>query len=140
VTLRITALDPGGTTGVAVLDWDSRTIPAEPDMLVATWQIGFDDMPEALWQILGADRPTNLLAMERFVISPRTISYSRQPEALYVIGGGLFLAKIARIPVRLQGAKEAKQAYPNGALKGWNVKGPHARDALRHALLACHGA
>lgn len=133
----ICALDPGGTTGVAVIDWDDRTIPATPDMLMYTAQLLFEEMPHALWTIL-SDVVIDLLVMERFNISPRTVTYSRQPEALYVIGGGLFLARIAGVRTKFQDASAAKGAYPNSVLKDWKVKGPHARDALRHALLACH--
>jgi hypothetical protein len=134
----ICALDPGGTTGIAVIHWDGVTIPPSPEALGLSTQLPFDEMPHALWTIMSEG--VDLLAMERFVISPRTVQYSRQPEALYVIGGGMFLARIAGVPTRLQGASEAKEAYPNAALRDWKVKGPHARDALRHALFACHAS
>jgi hypothetical protein len=134
----ICALDPGGTTGVAVIDWDDTTIPPPPEALRFTSQLSFDEIPHVLWTLMSEG--VGLLVMERFIISPKTVQYSRQPEALYVIGGGMFLAKIAGVPVRLQTASDAKTAYPNSVLRGWAVRGPHARDALRHALFACHGS
>lgn len=131
--MRILALDPGGTTGCAIIEWGGG--PVEPAMLEGHAQVGFDDMPVWIYAELGVT-PPDLIVMERFFITPRTIQFTRQPEALYVIGGVLFLAKLHNIPVRMQSAADAKNAWPNERLEGWAVKGRHAKDALRHALLA----
>ena len=130
------ALDPGGTTGTCALRWDGVHIP-EPPALILYAEVPFVDMPHWLDTELANLRP-NLIVYERFQISPRTVQYSRQPEALYVIGGVLFMARLAGIPVREQQAAGAKTAYPNERLTDWAVKGKHAKDALRHALLSCH--
>jgi len=137
-SLIVLAIDPGGTTGTCSIRWDGDpTHIPHPEALIYSEQVAFDDMPRWLDDELAAIRPY-LIVYERFQISPRTVQYSRQPEALYVIGGVLFAAKLAGIPVREQGAADAKNAYPNDRIKDWKVKGPHAKDALRHALLSCH--
>ena len=132
----VLALDPGGTTGCCSLRWDGENIP-EPESILTWDQVAFDLMPFWLDDVLTTLRPS-IIVYERFNISPRTVQYTRQPEALYVIGGVLFAAKLAGIPVREQGSGDAKLAYPNERLKDWPVKGKHAKDALRHALLSCH--
>lgn len=131
------ALDPGGTTGVVLLDWDGTPEP-KPEALLGYWQVDFDDMPAWLDSMLLLHTP-RLLVIERFIISPRTVRYTRQPEALYTIGGAIFLARLSGIPVHMQTASDAKDAYPNTRLTemGFKVPGKHAKDALRHALLAC---
>jgi hypothetical protein len=139
--VRICALDPGLTTGAVIIDWDGTTVPPGPDALVSYSEVPFDSMPRWLQlQILAID----LLVIERYVISPRTTKNSRQYEALYVIGGAIFLARLlgdidGGVPIRMQASSDAKRAYPDEALEGWDIKGGHAKDALRHALLATHG-
>jgi hypothetical protein len=132
----ILALDPGGTTGTCSIDWDGT--PPTPDRHLGSEQVAFEDMPDWLAQELAYARP-DLIVVERFFISPRTVKFTRQPEALYVIGGVMFMAQLEGVPIRMQAASDAKTAYPNERLKGWPVKGTHAKDALRHALLATHG-
>ena len=134
----VLALDPGGTTGACMLRWDgdNRHIP-EPPALVLYDEVEFDNMPDWLDAAIANHRP-DIIVYERYNISARTIQYTRQPEALYVIGGVIFMAKLAGIPTREQGSDGAKTAYPNERIKGWPVKGKHAKDALRHALISCH--
>jgi hypothetical protein len=138
--VRICALDPGLITGAVVIDWDGQTVPPTPDALVSSAEVPFDSMPTWLQEQIPV---IDLLVIERYVISPRTTKNSRQYEALYVIGGAIFLARLAgfdpEVPIRMQAASDAKQAYPNEALTEWSVSGGHAKDALRHALLATHG-
>lgn len=135
--MRVLALDPGLMTGVAVIGWDGKTPVPTPDALVHTGEVPYDEMPE--WFDRWIVR-VNVVAMERFVISIQTVKYSRQPEPLYVIGGVMFLSALRQVPVKLQDKAAAKSAYTNARLKelGWYVKGEHARDAVRHALLATH--
>jgi hypothetical protein len=135
--MRIIGIDPGGTTGVIALDWDGQ--PPKPSDLLFSEQIGYDDVALWLHGVFGTWTP-DLIALERFFITPKTIQNTRQPEPLYVIGGVLFLGKIMSIPVKMQAASDAKTAYPNPRIKDWPVKGPHAKDALRHALLATHAS
>lgn len=132
--MNILALDPGGTTGSVNLEWDG-TLP-QPEMLRHYAQVPYDMMPMWLANQLDQNRP-DLIIIERFFITPRTVQYTRQPEALYVIGGTIFFAELAGIPLRMQSAADAKTAWPNDRLTDWKIRGRHAKDALRHALLAC---
>jgi hypothetical protein len=131
--MNLLGLDPGGMTGCVTLQWDG-TKP-HPGMPIGYDQIAFKDMPAWLDSVVSTGWP-DLIVVERFFITPRTVKYTRQPEALYVIGGTLFLADLHDIPVRMQSAADAKTAWPNERLKDWPVKGRHAKDALRHVLLA----
>lgn len=140
-------VDPGGTTGVAIIDveWDDTRFTPSTDAYVAHYQI------EAEWggptpigvhmESIIEDYNPNLIAIENFIITQRTIRYTRQPDALWIIGGVHFLADINGIPVTINPASLAKTTWDAARLKetGWSkkVKGPHAKDALRHALTAC---
>ena len=133
----ILGLDPGKTTGAAMIDWDGASIPPEPTSLVFAEQISFSMLPQWVDMTLN-DYAVDLIVVERFFISERTIRSTRQMEPIYAIGGVLFLSSLRGLDVVMQAASDAKTAYPNEALAGWKVKGPHAKDALRHALLATH--
>lgn len=146
--VRIMGVDPGGTTGIAIIDvpWDDdRYSPDPQEALVHYEQI------EAVW---GGEEPVaksierlfytyvpSLVAVEKFIITQQTIRFTRQPDALWIIGGVRFIADLRGVPVHLQPASLAKTTWDNIRMKetGWNkaVKGRHARDALRHALTAC---
>lgn len=142
---QILGIDPGGTTGAVLIEWtgDPSLDPSTVSIL-DSWQLDFDAVPT--W---AADYiPTvDIVAIERYFITGNTIKKSRQMEALYVIGGALFLAELSEDSpeVVMQAASVAKNAWPNQRLKdvfGGGTKlpivGRHAHDALRHALLACH--
>lgn len=138
--MRLLALDPGLTTGAVCIEWDGHTPCPPPDCLVLAAQIEYPVMPWWLTAQLDGDDPMSLLVIERFIINARTMKFTRQPEALHVIGGAMFLAALRGVPVREQSASDAKKIYPNARLKElrWRVTGDHARDALRHVLLATH--
>ena len=133
--MRILALDPGKTTGAVMIEWAGE-VPPDP-VLVWSAQIAFDGISVFLDEHIASG--LDLLVMERFVISDRTVRSSRQMEPLTVLGGATIFAQLRGIPVRMQAASDAKNAFPNEALRRWSIKGPHAKDAMRHALLACHG-
>jgi hypothetical protein len=128
--VRTLGIDPGGTTGFCLI---------EDSMVVDDAEIEFDDlltdeyMDEFIYR-------SNRVAIERFFLTARSVKLSRQPEALYVTGIAMYLASRLRIPVTLQSAADAKSAFTNEHLREMGlfraVTGPHARDALRHALLA----
>jgi len=129
-SVRTLGIDPGGTTGLClvehsrVLDYTELTF----DELLGDGILeGF--MPRA-----------DAVAIERYFITARSVKLSRQPEALYVTGIAMYLSHRWRIPFTLQPAADAKNAFTNEHLRELglfrSVTGPHARDALRHALLA----
>lgn len=135
--MKILGVDPGTTTGLAVIN---ATGVREATMIY-TAQVPADEMPHVMqWLIEG--RYADLIALEKFTISRRTIEVSRQSDPLDVIGGVKWLAALATppIPVKMQQASDAKTAYTDEELKSLDLKctGAHARDAMRHALLATH--
>jgi len=146
--ITVLGIDPGGTTGAALIRWDETFPINEGSVYVEDcWQLEFGQVPgwanEAIHGV-------NHIAMEKFIISGRTVQATRQYEALYVIGGVLFLCQVALenprgevLPeVHLKPASVAKRAWTNDRLTETGlydkVTGTHARDALRHALLCLH--
>ncbi len=146
--MRIMGVDPGGTTGVAIIDvlWDESRYEPSPDTHVmdtqieAVWGPGPDSIGWQLRDIIVAYRP-NLIVPENFIVTNNTIRYTRQPDALWIIGGVRFIADLLMIPVHIQTASLAKTTWDSKRITstGWGkvVKQKHARDALRHALTAC---
>jgi hypothetical protein len=146
--MRIMGVDPGGTTGVVVIDTfdDEKRYEPDPsahvmnDQIEAVWGQPEVSVAHHLNRIIQIERP-DLIAIEQFTITQRTVRHTRQPDALWIIGGVRFLADIYGIPVHLQPSSLAKTTWDATRLKdsGWAavVKRKHARDALRHALTAC---
>lgn len=142
--MRVMGIDPGGTTGIALINWSGEAEPT-PAAYVNHTQLdwGTDVVTGLAWLLTNEEAP-DLIAIEKFIITTQTARYTRQPEALYVIGGVLFLAALHGIEhVVMQTAANAKTAWPDSRLKetGWGdiikAKDRHARDGLRHALTAC---
>jgi len=131
--MRILAVDPGGTTGLVYVEWDGSSDPKLLDFA----QVDSEDMPTWMYGCFKFN-DIGLVVCERFTVSMETVQKSRQPDAMYNIGGIGYLTKLFHIPLRLQNRGDAKTAYPNERIAGYKVKGDHARDALRHALLATH--
>lgn len=146
--MRIMGVDPGGTTGVVVIEVsndESRYTPDPSthimdDQIEARWGPNDNSVARRLSEIIIGYEP-DLIVIEQFTITQRTVRHTRQPDALWIIGGVRFLADIAGIPVHLQPSSLAKTTWDADRLKdsGWAavVKRKHARDALRHALTAC---
>lgn len=130
--VRVLALDPGKTTGVA--EWGGEEPPMtdqivgfEATLLVVAQWLGE-------WEV-GEDRA---VVMEDFVITPATGKKSRQNFSLELIGAVRWMCLQHKVKFVLQTASEAKAFVTDDRLKhiGWWVKGQdHARDALRHLLL-----
>lgn len=146
--MKIMGVDPGGTTGIVVIDvpWDEKRYETSPDTYVADYQIeaqwGQTDasVGRQMFKLICQHSP-ELIVVEKFIITQRTVRFTRQPDALWIIGGVRFIADILSIPVHMQPASLAKTTWDATRLKesGWAkvVKQKHARDALRHALTAC---
>lgn len=150
--MKILGVDPGVTTGGALISWNGE-LPVNPGnaKVICVWQMEFQDVPS--WAQEWIPRVDHI-AVERFHITGRTVQNTRQYEPLYVIGGIVFLLQLnledaAKTMTRtcpklhLNSASNAKNAWSNGRLKEMGfyeqtVGSPHARDALRHALLCCH--
>jgi hypothetical protein len=146
--VRVLGIDPGGTTGVVVIDVpndENRFAPGPEthvmnDQIEAVWGPESESVARKLRRIIQDEQP-DLIAIEQFTITQRTVRHTRQPDALWIIGGVRFLADISGIPVHLQPSSLAKTTWDATRLTetGWAavVKRKHARDALRHALTAC---
>ena len=131
----IMGVDPGKTTGVAVIE---TSAVATREQIIVWWaEVAFEDAPQAL---SGLALKADLIATERYFINAKTARRSRQPEAFYVIGGLVFLAALTETPLELQSAADAKNAFTDHLLTKMElldkVRSAHARDGLRHALLA----
>jgi hypothetical protein len=128
--MRMLGIDPGGTTGLCLI---------EDSLVIDGIELAFDDVldTDVLETYITG---TNAVAVERFFITARSVKLSRQPEALYVTGIILYIAHRHAVPLTMQSAADAKSAFTNDHLRELGlfraVTGPHARDALRHALLA----
>ena len=144
---RILGVDPGNTSGIAIIDvpWDESRYEPSPNTHFMSTQIeanwGTKSSVGCIMASLIETHKPDLIAVENFIITQQTVRFTRQPDALWIIGGIRFLADIKGIPVHLQPASLAKTTWDNKRLQesGWAkiVKAKHARDALRHALTAC---
>jgi len=131
--MMILGIDPGGTTGLAMLDVRS---PRE-------WSIETREMPadEALdwlhWELLHSG-DVDLVAIERFFISARTARLSAQHDAIEIIGAVRMCCRATDTDMVRQSPADAKTVWPDHRLQsaGITVRGEHARDAARHAALA----
>lgn len=146
--MQIMGFDPGGTTGVCAIDvsWDNSRYEPGPEALVmsdqieAVWGPRPDSVGQKINRLIEEHSP-DLIVVEKFIITQQTVRFTRQPDALWIIGGIRFIADILAIPVHMQPASLAKTTWGPARLKesGWAdvVTRKHARDALRHALTAC---
>lgn len=127
-TNAVLGVDPGGTTGIALLDAGELKV------------LGYEQIPstEPVW-LREWVRKASWVFVERYTISPGTVTRTRQSDAMYITGMlKLICAEEGRI-MRLVNRSDSKHAFSNEALRELGlfnaVVGPHARDALRCALL-----
>lgn len=135
--LRIIGIDPGETTGIAVLHvYDGEVVVADA--------LHHDSMqaPHWLHRMLGLNfTGTTEVVIERFTISQRTLQGTRSGpmETLYTIGALRYVCDQYGLAPFFQTPSQAKSAYSDETLRDLDLwprtSGPHERDALRHALL-----
>lgn len=127
----ILGVDPGGTTGLVL--WSTET-----ERVKFNAQLDFDATCDSLEMLVTA---ADVCAVERFVISNRTITGSRSGtnDAINLIGVCRYLCRKNGVPMHQQAPADAKAAFNDSVLRNISVynqvTGGHARDALRHALL-----
>lgn len=123
----ITAVDPGRTSGFVTLSTSSWKF-------IRHEEVKFEDALMRLSELLDAP---DVIVVERFTVSMRTIRATRQMEASYLIGAIMYWGIMSDRPVILQSASDAKTAFGSRliATAGLWTKSPHTRDATRHALL-----
>jgi hypothetical protein len=142
--VNVLGIDPGGTTGLAWVNATDECVEvlgwSQIDVRDDTGLAAFGDLMETLMDV------NDVVAIERFFISPRTLTQTRQPDALYIIGLVKYLCLKLGPKFVMQSASDAKNIWTDDRLKanidsGFLVGSPkkvkrHAIDALRHALLA----
>jgi hypothetical protein len=135
--MLIIGIDPGGTTGVVLI----RPAPDSVDVLT---HMHLDGLHATQWleaELTSHDHENYAVAIEQFLIAPRTLTASRagSMEAIYTIGSARYVCFKYKTPITLQTPAAAKKAISDEVLKDldlWKkVSGDHERDALRHALL-----
>ena len=126
----VVAVDPGGTTGLAL--WSPALGLSMRELSPA------DQAVDWLADVLGSGNPKRSVVVERYIITPATAKMSQQHDALEIIGAVKFLVRKYGHTLTMQTPAEAKKFSTDTKLKnvGWYQPGlPHARDASRHALL-----
>jgi len=131
----IIGIDPGLMTGM--FTWVST---GDPEQMA--WHVASGDFASDFWEVMGGARSIALpedthVAIERYIITPKTAKLSQQTDALEVTG----MAKAVSV---LHGNVDVRQ-YVKANLKfasddmlkavGWyNPKLRHANDAARQAF------
>ena len=126
--MRILAIDPGGTTGWALWDDDSRAVTYGH---VVGWENAVDSIVDA------CSEPTQLVC-ESYAITAQTLKLARCYDSLYIIGCLYHLAHTdPNISLYMQTPSQAKSFGTNTKLErlGGGVKNGHAVDAARHLLV-----
>lgn len=125
--MHVLGIDPGGTTGVAVLS-------VHEGRLVEQAHLRRAGVYENLERLVGM---ADVVAIERFVISQRTLTKSRQMDAMYVVGAVEYVCSQRGVGFYLQLVSDAKAAFSDQMLRslGLYSTNRHERDAIRHALL-----
>lgn len=133
------AVDPGTTTGLVKLDSHRVQQNRFANRVIDYAQLPFD---EAVHWLEGALVVADLLVVERFTITQRTLTGSRpgSNDAMHMIGACRAMRVRYQVAMELQAPVDAKTAFNDSVLRDIRVynqvSGTHARDALRHALLA----
>lgn len=119
--MKIIAIDPGGTTGVAGYE-DSLFYTGE----VGAWETAVD-------YVLALE--PDIVVCESFHITAQTLKVARSYDALYMIGTLKYELPKRGIELVMQTPSERQFATPKKlAAVGWKVKGDHATQATRHLL------
>jgi hypothetical protein len=93
--------------------------------------------------------PPDLVGLEQYIITARTAKLSRQTDALELIGAvkaNLLYALTdngVEVPLSMHSPADAKSVWSDDRLKKhdlYMLAAGHAKDALRHALLATERA
>jgi hypothetical protein len=136
----VIAVDPGKTTGLAVIAYSG-----EAPVLVSSKELAAYPFAAALSDELRAARAAGSvveLVCERFIINAQTIKNSQAPFSLEQIGIMKYVVHAGGFDpesIHFQSPSDAKKLFTNDALKRlgfWHTGGGgHALDAMRHGLL-----
>ncbi len=126
--MKVLAVDPGGTCGMAEAWFEDGTF-----FNFHSWQTAPNECVR-YFEMTSFD----VLVYESF--RPRPGAYTWQPDALYTIGALRYIAAKRETRVVEQSPADAKKFSTNAKLTqlGWRnpTAGGHADDAARHLLLA----
>lgn len=133
--MRLLAVDPGLLSGYAHFDYTDDVLE-----LVETAELNWHELGEKLEAELSVDPANTAVAIERFIISGRTVKNTQSPWSLECIGMTQWLCyRHGAADFVLQNVNEAKNTFPNERLRHlgyWHRGGKgHALDAIRHSLL-----
>jgi len=128
----IWAIDPGDTTGWAwaLGDGSGEGCRGAGEYAAMTFLNFF-------YKTLEDGSVPDLVVIEKFTITQRTMQSARHPLAIEVTGALRWMCSRLDVEVAFQQPADVMNLVPNSRLKdlGWYVKGAeHARDALRHLL------
>jgi hypothetical protein len=130
--MLIAAFDPGGTTGIAVVDTDNMAS-------IVTHEFQWDDVCSFLDGLQAYDMP-DVFVYETFTITEGTAKLSPTTAPMDVIGALKYVANRQSIEIVGQRPYDAKHFATDTRLKayGWYTKGKgHVNDASRHLFLWC---
>lgn len=125
---QIIAIDPGGTTGIAVLAGSTT----------GSYEIrGRYNACEHFTTLLD-ELDVDYVVAEEWVIDADTHKKAAEYDGMYLIGAMEYIATKRGIPFEIR-SRANKKRVPNRALKGFGVKGSapmegHADDAWRHLI------
>ena len=128
----ILAVDPGGTTGVAILESGQFRSLEIPDGKAAfyRWFGGIAD---------SADLEDLTVVCESFTITAATARKSRQDDPYMILGYLSGWCLLHSVPLHVQSPGQAKSFSTDSKLRrlGWFLpsSGGHANDAARHLLV-----
>jgi len=137
----VMAVDPGKTTGFALLAYDSHALTVEVQESSELTAEEFGQRVEEILK-LESDQSELLVCCESFIINAQTVRNSQAPYSLEQIGVLKYLChRYGYDPsqIAFQAPVNAKNMFPNPVLKElgtWHRGGAgHANDAIRHGLL-----
>jgi hypothetical protein len=139
----ILGVDPGATTGLVLIERDDAGYVT----VLEAHQLPVRDT--MMWLRREIYEGLHLIGVERYIITARTAKLSRQTDALEIIGVVKACILYTRtddgvdIPLSMHSPADAKTVWNDERLKKHDLyrQAPgHARDALRHALLAIERA
>ncbi len=156
--LHILGIDPGGTTGWALLTVPRRSVFGRAQGEILDWDMGQLEGPEEAQVRALADKARQIQALD-YQIGPALVVEDFDVAELRTTDAGVLYSPI-RIAamlryaayrgetgdalVTMQGRTIAKQAATDDRLRAWGLydrhSGDHARDAMRHAITALRRA
>lgn len=155
--LHVIGIDPGGTTGWALLTIDSRMMYGDMPHEILEWDYG---------EVTGSE-PEQVVSLCRLVRETQSLTYKRGPAVVVedfdvqphnpttnlellspvrlaaMLAYAQFRGELADARLVLQGRRMAKDTATDHRLRAWGlwVEGSdHIRDAVRHAVTALRRA